>query len=816
MVAGENIHGFVGRKRELTELNQILESGQTSLVTIVGTGGVGKTRLAREVVGRAKVDAVWVSLSSITESSRVPLAIALACDSQIPDTADPWSVLTSLLAGMPRLLVLDNLEQIAALADPLANMLAQRPNVRVLATSRIALGVANEHVMTLAPLSLTAEANDISLAAHLFIRSAQHIRADFSPTADDLEAIEQLCHRLDGLPLSIEIAAAQMRVMSPRDILASLTEYPHHVLQLPARGHTLEATIARSYDLIEPDARQLFRRFALAPAGITPAFAAALIDHSERVEVLLNRLVDHHMISRDDTGRYRMLETIRVYAEKALGTDPGADIARQRLAEVIGHQALAAGERRDYLDGRSLLDAVNLEWDTIRSLMSTLIASQPEAATSLLIALEQVVFARGHVAEAWGWANALLILPIAATNAALTLMAGRLARIQGLLSQADLLVDASRTLDDSPAHRAWVNYEYGTLRRNQGRFDDARAYLLRADTEFGDIGNLAAQMKVRNGLGCVEMDLHNWSDSARWFESGLELAQSTGAILDESRINLNRGYLATLQNDFETAVRLHEANITLCENVGDIGNLAMNYVNLAGALIGLQRWADAEQYELLAVPLLRTLGNLAGETFTLSGRVAIARGRGEYVRERELLGELMALRQQLGMEIISAQLQLVRNWHESGEHDRADAELEGISVSEQTRAFHHALGDWYRGAPRGEQQLRRALLAIDDQAELEFTIDFLTESLGIDPPADTTPPGLQRLPLPARRTHGVPLTSREQEVLALIAAGRTDRQIAEEIFVTPRTVGFHVSNILRKLDLGSRAEAAAWAARNMT
>ncbi|MCO5216719.1 MAG: NB-ARC domain-containing protein [Thermomicrobiales bacterium] len=249
MAARDEIHGFVGRSRELTELSQAIATPDIQLVTIVGTGGVGKTRLAREIVDRSAPNSTWVSLSSIDAAAHVPLAIALARGSQIPDTAAPWEALANSMNETATVLVLDNLEQIPDLADPLTEFLTRVPRTRVLATSRTALHVAGERVLELEPLPLTTTTNGVSAASRMFINSARRVRPDFQPTSEDIEVIDQLCHRLDGLPLSIEIAAAQMRLMSPRDIMASLTEFPRHVLRLPARGDTLEATIARSYTL---------------------------------------------------------------------------------------------------------------------------------------------------------------------------------------------------------------------------------------------------------------------------------------------------------------------------------------------------------------------------------------------------------------------------------------------------------------------------------------------------------------------------------------------------------------------------------------
>ncbi|MCA9833900.1 MAG: helix-turn-helix transcriptional regulator [Thermomicrobiales bacterium] len=173
------------------------------------------------------------------------------------------------------------------------------------------------------------------------------------------------------------------------------------------------------------------------------------------------------------------------------------------------------------------------------------------------------------------------------------------------------------------------------------------------------------------------------------------------------------------------------------------------------------------------------------------------------------------MRRTIGHSVVSAQFQRVRSWRESGDNDRADAELDEISASKELIVFHRALGRWYRGRPGARQQLKETLLAMSNRAELHSAVDFLIESTGVDMSLDLTPTSLQRMAIPERQTQGIDLTEREREVLRLVAGGRTDRQIAEELFVSARTVGFHVSNILRKLDLTSRAEAAAWAARNL-
>ncbi|THF70918.1 hypothetical protein E7T06_04990 [Deinococcus sp. Arct2-2] len=347
--------GFFGRDADLRALHGALGSG-APLVTLLGTGGIGKTRLALEAAhagaGEFSDGVVFVPLAGVADAEQVLGQVARALN--ISDGG--LGLHDSLLAFLRRrrmLLILDNFEQVLLAAPDVAALLADLPELRVLVTSRAPLRVSGERLLPLAPLPLPepgAEVGNPGVA--LLVARARDVRPDFSLTADNHAALSGVVRRLDGLPLALELAAARLRVLSPSTLLARLEHALPLLSQgardLPERQQTLRAAIAWSDDLLSAAARRLFRQLSVFPAGWTLEAAEALTDEDKRDDVLehLSTLIDHCLVRLEDTGgentRYAMLSTIREYAAEELAVSGEADGVRQRQAAyfiALAHRA---------------------------------------------------------------------------------------------------------------------------------------------------------------------------------------------------------------------------------------------------------------------------------------------------------------------------------------------------------------------------------------------------------------------------------------------------------------------------------------------
>ena len=398
---------FVGRGVEMAELEKAL--AESRMVTLTGVGGVGKTRLAVQVAADVLPsfpDGAWIAeLGGTRDAAAIEEAACTALGvPQQPGEAIRES-LTSFLHNKRLLLVLDNCEHLLDPASKLADEILRRAQgVTVLATSREPLRVGGEHVVAVPSLGLPDEdalalAQAESDAVHLFVQRAQSARSGFSLNQDNAQAVFQLCRRLDGIPLAIELAAARVRSMAPSEIAARLDQR----LRLLTGGartavdrhQTLRRAIDWSYDLLEPEERTLLGRLAVCAGGLDLAAAEEMgsggsIDSLD-VDDLLGRLVDKSLVTSVDMGdttRYRMLETVREYAlERFEATGETA----QMRGRHAGHYALFATQAGQGLKGpdeRTWLKAVEEELDNLRTAVDWSLASEgAEAALTIIAAL---------------------------------------------------------------------------------------------------------------------------------------------------------------------------------------------------------------------------------------------------------------------------------------------------------------------------------------------------------------------------------------------------------------------------------------------
>ena len=410
---------FVGREAELGQLRQLL--AENRWVTMTGAGGVGKTRLAVQVAGLVAdefVDGVrYVDLAPITDAEMVPIAVARALGLADHPGRSTMDTLARFVAGRHLLVVLDNCEHLLdACAALIVDLLAESSSLRLLATSRAPIGVAGEVDWQVRSLSL----DDDAIA--LFADRARHARQDFTVSDDNAEVLGELCRRLDGLPLAIELAAARVRALSPADILDGL----HDRFRLLTGGsrtavrrqQTLRASVDWSHALLTEPERVLFRRLSVFLGGFDLAAAQALADGAEveRLQVLdlLSLLVDQSLVVASDSGvskgrtRYRLLETVRQYAAEKLRESGEAEAVRTRHRDYYTAAAvvLDAPAGSDY---ERRLEQAEMEIDNLRAAFGySRDNSDIEPALVMVSALQALWFTRGRIREGRAWFDAAM------------------------------------------------------------------------------------------------------------------------------------------------------------------------------------------------------------------------------------------------------------------------------------------------------------------------------------------------------------------------------------------------------------------------
>jgi len=603
---------FIGRDAEMTQVRALLQDNQ--LVTLTGAGGVGKTRLAlqvaAEVLTQFPAGAWHVDLAPLTDAAVVAVAVARALG--LPDEAGRSSMTTvaGFLGARRGLVVLDNcehlLEPCAVLAE---DLLRACPGLVILATSREPVGVAGEATWRVPSLPLAAE------AVELFADRAQRARPGFAITAENGEAVAEICRRLDGIPLAIELAAARLRAFSPAEVAAGL----HDRFRLLTGGsrtavrrqQTLRASVDWSHALLTEPERILFRRLASFTGGfdLEAAQVVGAGDGLDRHQVLdqLALLVDKSLVAAEESQaatRYRLLETIRQYAAEKLGESGEADQVRTRHRDHYAALAARLGPPADG-DPRRLIRRLEADMDNLRAALGwSLELSDAETALRLTSSLQPLWVGRCRMLEGLAWFDAVLAAqppttePIAAEVRARALAdAAVLADWTGTprLTQAEEAVALARELGD-PAllGRALMGAGYSAgLLAEAGRpyFAEAIALARQAGDEW-----LLAQILGRQGMtALISGDLAAGRAAS---EEGLALAERTSNYLASRMCKMWLGAALLFQGD------LRQARSLLSAVVAE---------------------AEAER-----VPLGRIMGlAFLGETLALMGQPGEARDAGE-------------------------------------------------------------------------------------------------------------------------------------------------------------------------------------------
>ncbi|HET9662181.1 MAG TPA: LuxR C-terminal-related transcriptional regulator [Thermomicrobiales bacterium] len=765
---------FLGRDRELHEIDDLVRDPTIRLVTLVGVGGVGKTRLAIEVARHAAPHfdggVIFVSFFATSNEDSILEVIARAAGVAGATEQELPRAIATALDRYPVLLVLDNLEHLLDQAVSIGRLLSTGTTLSVLATSRAPLEIRGEHVYSIDPFPMPGDAERLTVeelrsydAMRLFEERARSVQHEFQLGPANAAAVAAICRRLDGLPLAVELAAARSRMLAPAVLLARL-DRPLEALRSgprdsPDRHQSLRAALDWSYELLTSEEQQLFRRLGVPRGSVSIAAVEALLDGIELdplegISSLVGKsLVQSSNSVRSDGAesvRFQLLATMREFALEKLAASDDFATAHDVFARYVGRLAAAVAPEFPLgpSPGEVSFDITGSDREPTLAALDWLHRSGQHAELLKLVGvLAPHWFARGALRDAHACLQIALALNPGGDPGDLaraTVADGMIAIQQGRFEYGEQQLLAGLKLARNLGAQSWIgqaSFSMGVVAQDRGDPETAISFFESAHRTFVAMDEVVFANIALNNLGLVTARL---GDHA----GGL-------AILDRSRRNhqaLGFSFGAALADRYAGQILLGlgettRARESLCASL----RLAPEH---------MQGWHIANSIETVAL-----LDAREGQMWQAAVLAAGA------TRLREEIGVPLEPALQAGWTTLQHQLQ------------------EALTASE----LEHA--------------------TVEGRA---MTLARLIETAIAEPPSTAAPEDVQ----PVYATSitagmsGLALTGRELQVLELLVSGRTNPEIADALFISPRTVGVHVTHILEKLDVENRSAAVAIALRS--
>jgi len=842
---------FIGREQEVTAVCDLLRREDVHLLALTGPGGTGKTRLALQVAAESSdrfADGVFfVNLAPISNPALVVPTIAETLDLKETREQSLLDLLKTFLRDKQLLLLLDNFEQVVSAAAQVVELLVACPQLKAMVTSREVPHVRARHEFTVPPLPLPdlQHLPDLAALSHfaavaLFISRARAVKPDFQMTATNAHAIAEICARLDGLPLAIELAAARIKLLPPQALLARLSQrlgvLTSEALDVPERQQTLRNTIAWSYQLLDAQEQRLFRRLSVFVGGCTleaiEAICIVLGDEAEPVLDAVASLIDKSLLQQveqeGEEPRLVMLETIREYGLERLAASGESEATWQAHTEYY----LALAEKAESELGGPLqvawLERLEREHDNVRAAMRwTLerweIWHHTEMALRLGAALWRFWRMRCHFSEGQDFLHRALAESEGATPSV---------RAKALNVAADLVLEQYDT-DQAEVLCKESLALYGELGNTQGiatslnllgwvaqrRFNREAARALHEEglAIFREVGDKRGIAEALHALSTLAFSQGDYDRASVLEEESLTFFREVGDTWNIAYLLLQVANVASYQGDYDKAYPLAEESLALFQESGDKWGIADAHKDLGGVVLNQGEYARARSLLEEGLVIYKELGLKSGMATSLYSLGRVAFSQGDYTRAQALHSEGLTLSRELdekwkialGLEELGAVVALQRQpmWA---------ARLVGAAA-----ALREAIGsiplpaertDYERGIAYARTQLGEKAFAAAMAEGRTMTPEHALAAQGqmalpiLSPGESSSSPTIA--PPPA---YPGGLTAREMEVLRLLAQGLTSAQIAEQLVIGLVTVNSHVRSIYSKLGVTSRAAATRYA-----
>ena len=786
-----SLTSLIGREQEIETLCQLLHRPDVRLVTITGPGGVGKTSLALQVahdLQDAFTDGIFfISLAAITDSTLIIPTIAHTLGVIESPNRLLLDSLKEFLRDWQVLLLLDNFEQIMSAAPLLSELLSACAGLRMLATSREALRLRGEQEFPLSPLALPEQSAVEALLQYpgiaLFVQRAQAIQPDFQLTQGNASAVSDICARLDGLPLAIELAAARIKLLPPQAMLARLQESSLGLLtsgahDLPARQQTLRSAILWSYDLLNADEQRTFRSLSVFVGGCTLNAALTTIEPPTALD-MLDSLLNKSLLRQtetDDEPRLTMLETIREFGLEQLTHTQELESTRRAHAEYYLSFAEDAERQLTGADQKNWLRRLEREQDNLRAALHWAIEhGEVEFAQRMAGTLQPFWFRRGRWSEGRRWLEDALAMESGSTlnpsiQANALYGAGMLARFQGDFARARMLCEQSLAMYRALADQTGVLKTLVQLGRIVAFQDDQPALktmMEEAASLIESLPDTVTKADAYTDMVIAQVRADHFPPQAPHYLAESELIQrafhNTAGL---AFVFIHQGNHASWNREYALAASRFDEAQRLAIELDD--DRLLSRIVMSRALLDIQEGNSAATFQHLDDFIRQAINRGDHQVRTSLPMLAlILYKRGHHAWSARVLGLAESL------------------------NGRSQLNADAATIAQRLH-----IGDI-----RAELRTRLGdeVFTREFAAGQQLTLDALRAMLHSQTLA----------PVPANPlfTASVALTARELEVLRLLAQDLSDPQIAERLVVSRRTVDAHLRSIYDKLGVKSRDAA---------
>ena len=676
---------LIGRNREIAAVKALLSRFTVRLVTLTGPGGIGKTRLslavAADLVDEYEHGVFLVQLAPIHNAELVASMIAQTLGIRPGADQSYLDALKAYLRPRQMLLVLDNFEQVIHAGPLVAELLADAPGLNVLITSRALLRIYGEREFAVQPLTLpdrqempTSTVLAELPAVALFVERARSVQADFMLTVENARDVAEICIRLDGLPLAIELAAARIRFFSPQQMLARLDKrlalLTHGARDWPDRHRTLRATIEWSFNLLSAAEQRIFARLAVFVGGWTLDLAETVcadddgepdFDILNGLESLLDQSLVHRSEDENGEARFTMLETIREYALERLNASNEAERLHRAHADAFLALAAHAGNFLDGPQQRRWLDRLQIEQENFRAALQFAIKTEDASlALGLCSYLWAYWYRRGQQSEGRPWARAALALPDAAGDlvrrAIVLYGAGVMAVTQGDIDEAERLAEeglqrAMQAEDDEATGRL-LNL-LASVSQHRGNWEKAAACYRQGLAIFRRKGDTYLTAILLGNLGNVYLNDKQYTEARAHYEESLALHRQINDTHGIATLLGQVGLIMRYLGEYDQAVALHREALALHSELGERQRVAVCLRNLGDDMFAQDKFDEATHLYRQALAYFHEIGDRLGIAESVHRLARLLGQHGKLAEAVRLYSAADTLRKQAGARSLS-------------------------------------------------------------------------------------------------------------------------------------------------------------------